>query len=172
MEEQKRSGDGVEGLVLERDGHDVTADELDAGHMLARELEHDVGAVEAHGLRSACHSTPGDIPGAGRQIEEPRSGAGVDRIQQRLGEPLGDAPEQHVVGIDVLLRPAGCLERVERRQVIAHRSGPPIPGNPSGGAGAAIVSEARLPPRLDTADQIGDLGAADSRSDAAARLDE
>ena len=171
MEEQKRSGDCVEGLVLERDGHDVPGDELDAGHVLARELEHDVGAVEAHGLRSACDSTPGDVAGAGRQVEEPRTGSGVDRIQQRLGERLGDAPEQHVVGIDVLLRPAGCLERVERAGVIAHRSGPPMPGSPSGGAGAAIVSRP-APPRVEAADEIGDVGAAELRSDAAARLDE
>ena len=68
--------------------HDVPGDELDARHVLARELEHAFGAVEANGLRSARDSTPGDVAGAGRQVEEPRTGAGVDRIQQRLGEQL------------------------------------------------------------------------------------
>ena len=142
MEEEERPGDCVEGLVLERDVRDVAADELGTGHVLARELEHGLGAIEPDSLRSARDGSSGHVPRAGRQVEEPRSGAGLDCVQQRLGEPLGDAPEQHVVGAGVLLRPAGGLECVECLGVVAHRSGPPMPGSPSGGDGGARSSRA------------------------------
>ena len=83
---------------------------------------------------------PATYPGPVARSRSRIPGPACDCVQQRLGEPLGDAPEEHVVGAGVLLRPACGLECVECLGVVAHRSGPPMPGSPSTGDGATMVS--------------------------------
>jgi hypothetical protein len=115
MEDEEVRDRGVEAGVRELERLGVALDESDRRVASGRDREHLRRAIDAGDARTASGRAFRDVPGAGRDVEQPCSRAGVDRIEQGVDRVARDRTEQALVRRRVVGRPAGALEGIEVR---------------------------------------------------------